>query len=89
MEYIHYQQLQSLSQQMSCFCICHVTEKFQVTINNKSIISVDSVPPDTQWHAHLMTVDDTFNRVLYLIKQDPYKININTIQLLVSSLPLT
>jgi hypothetical protein len=66
----------SLSQQMSCFCIYEVTEKFQVTINNNSIISVDSAPPDTQWHAHLMTVDDTFNRVLYLIKQDPVRLTI-------------
>jgi hypothetical protein len=64
----------SIKQQMSCFCAYEVTEKFQVTINNNSIVSVDGASPDTQWHAHLMTVDDTFDRVLQIMKQDPVRL---------------
>ena len=66
----------SFSQQMSCFCMYEVTEEFLVTINNNSIVSVDGTTPDTQLHAHLMTVDETFERVLDLMKQDPVLLSI-------------
>lgn len=66
----------SFDQQLSCFCVWHMTEKYSVTVSNKTIVAVDDAPVDPELHNHLKTIDATFDYVLQLLAEKPYKINI-------------
>ena len=39
-------------QQLSCFCVWHMTEKYSVTVSNKTIVAVDDAPVDPELHNH-------------------------------------
>ena len=66
----------SFDQQLSCFCVWHMTEKYSVTVRNKTIVAVDDAPVDPELHNHLKTIDAIFDYVLQLLAEKPYKINI-------------
>jgi len=53
-----------------------MTEKYSVTVSNKTIVAVDDAPVDPELHNHLKTIDATFDYVLQLLAEKPYKINI-------------
>jgi hypothetical protein len=66
-----------IDQQLSCFCIQELTANFRVKVENNTIVAVDDNPIQPDLHAHLMTIDATFDYVASKIKSKPDHIEIS------------